>query len=199
MLTPLDALGLEPMDRKSHDGSDCHRRGSSAAPTSLQGSIGLGSFPSTFGRESLGPAGVSNLSSEDRFAMPAGANRAVSLSSTMQYTTHGKLEAASGDGEVACDGKSIQDGKDIQEKDIQDGKDVEPRRPGSVDLSHTKSNNAAPASLTAARFISDINTVQYPEGVFSPRADLNENAEEGKFRSVYYISACLQNLNCKNL
>ncbi|KAF8176557.1 armadillo-type protein [Pholiota molesta] len=39
-----------------------------------------------------------------------------------------------------------------------------------------------PGSLAMARFIADINTVQYPEGVKSPHFKLNQNAKEGKFR-----------------
>jgi translation initiation factor 4G len=45
-------------------------------------------------------------------------------------------------------------------------------------------DDPAPSALTTARFISDINAIQYPDGVVSPRHDLNENAKEGKFRSV---------------
>lgn len=38
--------------------------------------------------------------------------------------------------------------------------------------------------LVNARAIEDINAVPYPEGVAAPVAALNQNAREGKFRSV---------------
>jgi hypothetical protein len=48
-----------------------------------------------------------------------------------------------------------------------------------------------PGSLAMARFIADINTVQYPEGVKSPHFKLNQNAKEGKFRSVIFFYSTL--------
>jgi len=102
MLPPLDAIGLEPVDHASHSlsrgGSGRHRQSSGAAPPSRQGSIGLGFSPGTFGKGSTNPfagmgnfgtAGASKLSSEDRFAISAAANRAASVSGApgMQYTT----------------------------------------------------------------------------------------------------------------
>ncbi|KDR75692.1 hypothetical protein GALMADRAFT_248310 [Galerina marginata CBS 339.88] len=91
MLPPLDAIGLEPADQSAHGitrgGSGRHRQGSGAAPPSRQGSIGLGFSPATFGKGAINPfsmgnfgtAGASKLSSEDRFAMSATGNRAVSV------------------------------------------------------------------------------------------------------------------------
>src|SRR6266571_526124 len=43
--------------------------------------------------------------------------------------------------------------------------------------------------LVNARAIKDINTVSYPEGVVAPIPALNQNAREGKFRSVYSFVA----------
>jgi len=113
-----------------------------------------------------------------------------------------EAQADSKTGVVSEDGELVGDGKDVEvpasSKD--EGKEkpkeglrintaatsspVDRRRPGPLDLSHAKSNNVAASPLATARIISDINTIQYPEGVVSPRPDLNENAKEGKFRSV---------------
>ena|SRR6266511_2665050 len=43
--------------------------------------------------------------------------------------------------------------------------------------------------LANARAIEDINAVSYPEGVEAPVPALNQNAREGKFRSVYSFMA----------
>lgn len=49
-------------------------------------------------------------------------------------------------------------------------------------------NNTGPAALamTTAQIITNINTVQYPEGVQSPCPELNQNAKEGKFRCTLF-------------
>ncbi|KAM5542985.1 hypothetical protein V8D89_003369 [Ganoderma adspersum] len=59
------------------------------------------------------------------------------------------------------------------------------RRPGRLDLSGTKSQSipaALPSALATARIIEDIGSIQYPEGVKSPKPELNVNAKQGKFR-----------------
>ncbi|THH13662.1 hypothetical protein EW146_g6581 [Bondarzewia mesenterica] len=59
------------------------------------------------------------------------------------------------------------------------------RRPGPLNLATTASINVPaplPSALATARIIEDIGTIQYPEGVKSPRVDLNVNAQKGKFR-----------------
>lgn len=111
--------------------------------------------------------------------------------------TDGKAESASEDGELLDDGKDAEAPaspplKDDAKEKLKDGLRIntgatpptaDRRRPGPLDLSHAKNNNAAASSaLATARVISDINTVQYPEGVSSPLAELNENAKEGRFR-----------------
>ena len=113
----------------------------------------------------------------------------------------GKVESGSEDGELLEDGKDVEAPapsplKDEAKEKLKDGlrintaPTIDRRRPGPLDLSHAKNNNTNTAPLSAlatARIISDINTVQYPAGVSSPQADLNENAKEGKFRSVCFI------------
>ncbi|KAH9942185.1 uncharacterized protein BXZ73DRAFT_87857 [Epithele typhae] len=59
------------------------------------------------------------------------------------------------------------------------------RRPGRLDLSGTKSTvipAALPSALATARIIEDIQSIQYPVGISSPKPELNVNAKQGKFR-----------------
>ncbi|KAH9855961.1 hypothetical protein C2E23DRAFT_901267 [Lenzites betulinus] len=59
------------------------------------------------------------------------------------------------------------------------------RRPGRLDLSSTKSNAIPaplPSALATARIIEDIGSIAYPEGISSPKPELNVNAKQGKFR-----------------
>ncbi|KAI0795099.1 hypothetical protein C8Q75DRAFT_748900 [Abortiporus biennis] len=58
------------------------------------------------------------------------------------------------------------------------------KRPGPLDLSGTKQPISAPlpSALASARIIEDINTIQYPSGIMSPKPELNANAKDGKFR-----------------
>lgn len=53
--------------------------------------------------------------------------------------------------------------------------------------SHAKTNIISaplPSALAAARMIKDIGTIVYPEGILSPKPELNKNTEPGKFRFV---------------
>ncbi|KAF8967966.1 hypothetical protein BDZ97DRAFT_484089 [Flammula alnicola] len=108
----------------------------------------------------------------------------------------GKAEETSEDGEVVEDGKEaevpVASKEEVKEKP-KDGLRINTtsptldrrRHPGPLDLSGAKSTNiAAPpqSALATARIIADISTVQYPEGVSSPRPELNQGAKEGKFR-----------------
>ncbi|PWN49489.1 hypothetical protein IE53DRAFT_141109 [Violaceomyces palustris] len=61
--------------------------------------------------------------------------------------------------------------------------------PGNLDLSTIPRGassdsplSAASAALGSARFIDNINKVSYPKDIASPKAELNEQAEPGKFR-----------------
>ncbi|KAI0767077.1 hypothetical protein C8Q74DRAFT_1354942 [Fomes fomentarius] len=59
------------------------------------------------------------------------------------------------------------------------------RRPGRLDLSSTKNQTIPaplPSALATARIIEDIGSIQYPEGIKSPKPELNTNAKQGKFR-----------------
>ncbi|CAL1711469.1 unnamed protein product [Somion occarium] len=57
-------------------------------------------------------------------------------------------------------------------------------RPGPLDLSSAKGAVAAPlpSALATARIIDDLQSVPYPDGILSPKVELNVNAKEGKFR-----------------
>ncbi|CAO1637043.1 unnamed protein product [Parajaminaea phylloscopi] len=64
------------------------------------------------------------------------------------------------------------------------------RRPAQLDTAAAQQTNSADAppmsaasqSLGSARFIDDLTKVAYPESIQSPRAELNQSAEPGKFR-----------------
>ena len=65
------------------------------------------------------------------------------------------------------------------------------RRPGRLDVSSTKSNAIPaplPSALATARIIEDIGSIEYPEGIKSPKPELNLNAKQGKFRCVMIFS-----------
>ena len=57
-------------------------------------------------------------------------------------------------------------------------------RPGPLDLSGATKNVAAapPSALATARIIEDLGHISYPEGVISPKPELNVNSKKGKFR-----------------
>lgn len=73
-----------------------------------------------------------------------------------------------------------------------DGDALEKRKrpvPGALDLSTVNRSasgdalpSAAASALGSARIIDNINKVSYPDGIMSPKAELNEQAEPGKFR-----------------
>ncbi|TFY58487.1 hypothetical protein EVJ58_g6384 [Rhodofomes roseus] len=58
------------------------------------------------------------------------------------------------------------------------------RHPGPLDLSSTRKPIAQPlpSALATARIIEDLGSVSYPEGIRSPKIELNVNAKHGKFR-----------------
>jgi translation initiation factor 4G len=61
------------------------------------------------------------------------------------------------------------------------------RRPGPLNLQATINTTVAPplpSALATARHIEDINRITYPQGIKSPRLELNVNTQKGKFRYV---------------
>ncbi|KAI5116077.1 hypothetical protein M0805_003834 [Coniferiporia weirii] len=69
--------------------------------------------------------------------------------------------------------------------------------PGPLDLSstHKPVPQALPSALATARLIQDVYQVQYPEGIKSPKPELNTNAKDGKFRYdrdflLQFMSVC---------
>jgi translation initiation factor 4G len=64
------------------------------------------------------------------------------------------------------------------------------RRPGPLNLQATINTNVAPplpSALATARHIEDINRITYPQGIKSPRLELNVNTQKGKFRYVHNL------------
>ncbi|KAI6160832.1 eukaryotic translation initiation factor 4G1-domain-containing protein [Pisolithus thermaeus] len=58
------------------------------------------------------------------------------------------------------------------------------RQLGPTDMNAAKEDSSAPplSALLTARKIDRLNEVEYPEGIRSPKTELNENAKDGKFR-----------------
>ena len=58
------------------------------------------------------------------------------------------------------------------------------QRPGPLDLSYGKKDipPSLPSALATARIIEDIGQVAYPEGIQSPKIELNVNAKDSKFK-----------------
>ncbi|KZP10341.1 hypothetical protein FIBSPDRAFT_899780 [Athelia psychrophila] len=57
-------------------------------------------------------------------------------------------------------------------------------RPGPLDLSYGKTpiTPGLSSALATARIIEDIKKMEYPEGIMSPKLELNVNAKDGKFK-----------------
>ena len=57
-------------------------------------------------------------------------------------------------------------------------------RPGPLDLSYSSKSipPPLPSALATARIIDDIGQISYPEGIKSPKVELNINAKGGKFK-----------------
>jgi len=61
------------------------------------------------------------------------------------------------------------------------------KQPGHLDLSSASKDNipaGLPSALATVRVIDDFGAIPYPEGVMSPKLELNVNAKDGKFRYV---------------
>jgi translation initiation factor 4G len=73
------------------------------------------------------------------------------------------------------------------------------RRPGPLNLQTTINTNVAPplhSALATARHIEDINRITYPQGIKSPKLELNVNTQKGKFRygfEIYVITHLVLN------
>ena len=72
--------------------------------------------------------------------------------------------------------------------------------PDPLDLSNTNENitQPLPSALATARHIQDVYQIQYPEGIKSPKIELNTNTTDGKFRCVYTASNVFR-LRCSTL
>ncbi|KAH7883298.1 hypothetical protein F5I97DRAFT_1939113 [Phlebopus sp. FC_14] len=58
------------------------------------------------------------------------------------------------------------------------------RRPGPLDINAAKKDSSAPpqSALMTARHIERLDEVEYPEGIKSPKVELNKDAKDGRFR-----------------
>ncbi|EDQ99897.1 uncharacterized protein LACBIDRAFT_315112 [Laccaria bicolor S238N-H82] len=82
------------------------------------------------------------------------------------------------------------------------------KRPIDLDLSNTNIKNVGARTplpaLATARNIDDIRTVQYPEGVMSPKPKLNANVKDGRFRYdrgflLQFMGVCTQKADVPSL
>ena len=78
------------------------------------------------------------------------------------------------------------------------------KRPGPLNLQATINTNVAPplpSALATARHIEDINHITYPQGIKSPRLELNVNTQKGKFRYVpnlhIFVDLFLTKFHCR--
>ncbi|EPQ55181.1 hypothetical protein GLOTRDRAFT_61048 [Gloeophyllum trabeum ATCC 11539] len=97
------------------------------------------------------------------------------------------------DGEVKEDAPAAQESKEPKDSKAKEplridtalsSPDVK-RRPGPLDLSGARQATIPqplPSALATARIIEDLGSVTYPEGIQSPKPELNANAKGGKFR-----------------
>lgn len=63
------------------------------------------------------------------------------------------------------------------------------RRPGPLNSQSVRAMNIPqplPSALATARIIEDLHEISYPEGIKSPKVELNASAAKGKFRYVYH-------------
>lgn len=72
-------------------------------------------------------------------------------------------------------------------------------RPGPLDLSGATKNipAALPSALATARVIEDLDHISYPEGISSPKPELNANSKKGKFRYdreflLQFMAICIE-------
>ena len=66
------------------------------------------------------------------------------------------------------------------------------RRPGPLDINAAKRDTSAPLStLVMARNIERFQDIKYPEGIKSPREDLNKDVKDGKFRYLNIVCGIL--------
>ncbi|KAK0226366.1 hypothetical protein IW262DRAFT_1361563 [Armillaria fumosa] len=93
-------------------------------------------------------------------------------------------ETSSADADATATSKDKAKEKDLRINTTSSPAELPRRRPGPLDLSTTKANipPPLPSALATARIIDDLGRVPYPEGIKSPRVELNINAKDGKFR-----------------
>ncbi|KAK0494867.1 armadillo-type protein [Armillaria luteobubalina] len=107
-------------------------------------------------------------------------------------------ETSSADADASATSKDKEKEKDLRIDITSPPSELPRRRLGPFDLSATKANIRAPlpSTLATARNIDDLGRVSYPEGIKSPRVELNINARDGK--SIYDRDLLLQSSSiCK--
>ncbi|PBK74048.1 hypothetical protein ARMSODRAFT_1081035 [Armillaria solidipes] len=93
------------------------------------------------------------------------------------------METSSADADTTVTSKDKAKEEDLRINTTSPPSELPRCRLGPLDLSTTEANIPAPlpSALATARIIDDLGRVPYPEGIKSPRVELNINAKDGKF------------------
>lgn len=81
-------------------------------------------------------------------------------------------------------GKKLKEPLRIDTSAMSPPTEIPRRRPGPLDLASAKRDVSAPppSALLTARVIENLSEVAYPEGIKSPKVELNANVRDGRFR-----------------
>ncbi|KAG1856929.1 hypothetical protein C8R48DRAFT_755948 [Suillus tomentosus] len=82
-------------------------------------------------------------------------------------------------------GKKLKESLRIDTSSMPPPTEIPRRRPGPLDLASTTKKDISaspPSALLTARVIENLSEVAYPEGIKSPKIELNANVRDGRFR-----------------
>lgn len=88
-------------------------------------------------------------------------------------------------------GKKLKESLRIDTTAMPPPTEIPRRRPGPLDLASTTKKDISappPSALLTARVIENLSEVAYPEGIKSPKVELNANVRDGRFRCVLLLS-----------
>ncbi|KAI9568879.1 armadillo-type protein [Boletus coccyginus] len=94
------------------------------------------------------------------------------------------VESPSEDSKEPEEGEVVENGEVLETQVNGDFTKIPRRRPGPLDINAAKRDMSTPplSALATARNIERLQDIEYPEGIRSPKEDLNKDAKDGKFR-----------------
>ena len=102
----------------------------------------------------------------------------------LQAEAQDNVESPSEDSKEPEEGEVIESGE-IDTSSVPPPLEIPRRRPGPLDFNAAKRDfPASHSALATTRNIERLQDIEYPEGIRSPREDLNKDAKDGKFRYV---------------